>query len=116
LVLHVAPLTSIADYLVISSGDSERQVRAIADHIEAVLSEQRVRPLSLEGLTSSRWVVLDFGDVVAHVFRADVRDHYALDKLWGDAKRVRVPTERVSVASPMPADSKKRPVRRVKGR
>lgn len=115
MVLHVAPLTSIADYLVISSGDSERQVRAIADHIEAVLSEQRVRPLSLEGLSSSRWVVLDFGDVVAHVFRADVRDHYALDKLWGDAKRVRVPTERVSVAS-LPADSKKRPVRRVKGR
>jgi ribosome-associated protein len=116
LVLHVAPLTSIADYLVISSGDSERQVRAIADHIETVLSEQRVRPLSLEGLTSSRWVVLDFGDVVAHVFRSDVRDHYALDKLWGDAKRLRVPAERVSVGAPTPPDSKKRTVRRVKGR
>lgn len=102
MVLHVAKLTSVADYLVICSGESERQVRAIADHIDAVLSAQRRPPLSVEGTAGSQWILMDFGDVVAHVFRADIRQHYGLEKLWGDAKRVRIPAEPSPAAVPLP--------------
>lgn len=92
-VLHVAPLTSIADYLVIGSAESDRQTRAIADFVVEVLSRVRQRPLSLEGTTSGQWVVIDFGDVVAHVFRHDTRSHYALERLWSDARSIPVPDQ-----------------------
>lgn len=90
-VLHVAPLTSIADYLVIGSAESDRQTRAIADSIADVLARDGQRPLSLEGTTSGQWVLIDFGDVVAHVFRHDTRSHYALERLWSDARSIPVP-------------------------
>jgi ribosome-associated protein len=89
-VLHVAPLTSVADYLVIGSAESDRQTRAIADYVDGMLSRTGERPLSIEGLTSGQWVLLDFGDVVAHVFRQDARSHYALERLWSDAKPVKI--------------------------
>jgi len=92
-VLHVAPLTSIADYLVIGSAESDRQTRAIADSVAEVLSRVGQRPLSLEGTTSGQWVLIDFGDVVAHVFRQDTRAHYALERLWSDAQQIPVPGE-----------------------
>ena len=92
-VLHVAPLTSIADYLVIGSAESDRQTRAIADSVAEVLSRVGQRPLSLEGTTSGQWVLIDFGDVVAHVFRQDTRSHYALERLWSDAQQIPVPGE-----------------------
>jgi ribosome-associated protein len=76
---------------VLCSGESERQVRAIADNIDRLLSGRRSPPLSIEGISSSQWVLMDFGDVVAHIFRSDVRHHYAIEKLWADAPRVRVP-------------------------
>ena len=87
-VLHVAPLTSIADYLVIGSAESDRQTRAIADSVADALSRVGQRPLSLEGTTSGQWVLIDFGDVVAHVFRQDTRSHYALERLWSDAQSI----------------------------
>ena len=87
-VLHVAPLTSIADYLVIGSAESDRQTRAIADSVAEVLSRAGQRPLSLEGTTSGQWILIDFGDVVAHVFRRDTRSHYALERLWSDAQSI----------------------------
>ena len=112
LILHVAPLTSIADYLVLCSADSDRQVRAIADHIKKILDEQQVRPLSLEGLTLSQWVAMDYGDVIVHIFRTDLRQIYTLERLWSDAKRVKIPTERVTVLPEPLGTAKKRPVRR----
>ncbi len=112
LILHVAPLTSIADYLVLCSADSDRQVRAIADHIEKTLSAENIRPLSLEGLSTSQWVVMDFADVIVHIFRTDLRQVYTLEKLWGDAKRVKIPTERVTLPADTEQTLKKRPVRR----
>ena len=90
-VLHVAPLTSIADYLVIGSAESDRQTHAIADSVADVLSRVGQRPLSLEGTTSGQWVLIDFGDVVAHVFRHDTRSHYALERLWSDARSIPIP-------------------------
>ncbi|WP_447986525.1 ribosome silencing factor [Nitrospira sp. Nam74] len=112
LILYVAPLTSIADYLVLCSADSDRQVRAIADHIDKTLSEQKIRPLSLEGLSTSQWIVIDYADVIVHIFRTDLRQLYTLEKLWGDAKRVKVPTERVALVTEPDQTLKKRPVRR----
>ena len=73
LILQVAPLTSVADYLVIGSADSDRQASAIADHIDGILSRSGSRPLSIEGKRSSQWVLMDFGDVIVHIFRQDVR-------------------------------------------
>ena len=93
LILQVAPLTSVADYLVIGSADSDRQASAIADHIDGILSRSGSRPLSIEGKRSSQWVLMDFGDVIVHIFRQDVRKHYALERLWADAKRIAVPGE-----------------------
>lgn len=99
-VLHVAPLTSIADYLVIGSAESDRQTRAIADSVADVLSRAGQRPLSLEGTTSGQWVLIDFGDVVAHVFRQDTRSHYALERLWSDAQQIPVPDETSAPIAP----------------
>jgi ribosome-associated protein len=99
LILQVAPLTSVADYLVIGSADSDRQASAIADHIDGILSRSGSRPLSIEGKRSSQWVLMDFGDVIVHIFRQDVRKHYALERLWADAKRIAIPGEQ-PVAQP----------------
>ena len=100
-ILHVAPLTSVADYLVIGSAESDRQTRAVADYVAEVLSRVGERPLNIEGTASGQWVLLDFGDIVAHVFRQDSRVHYAIERLWGDAKRIPIPEEApVSTAPP----------------
>ena len=93
LVLQVAPLTSVADYLVIGSADSDRQASAIADHIDGILSRSGSRARSIEGTRSSQWVLMDFGDVIVHIFRNDIREHYALERLWADAKRIAVSDE-----------------------
>lgn len=106
MVLDVGKLTSIADYLVLCSAGSERQVRAIADHIDGTLAAQRIHPLSIEGTSTSQWVLMDYGDVVVHIFRTDVRAHYALERLWGDAKHVPLPD-----SAPAPAVAAARPTR-----
>jgi ribosome-associated protein len=103
-VLDVGKLTSVADYLVLCSGGSDRQVRAIADHIDGSLAQQRIHPLSIEGMATSQWVLMDYGDVVVHIFRTDVRAHYALERLWGDARQVRLPD-----SAPAPAVATARP-------
>jgi ribosome-associated protein len=61
--------------------------------VQDVLSDRGVKPLSIEGLSISQWILMDFGDVVVHVFRSDIRELYGLEKLWGDAKRVRLPVQ-----------------------
>ncbi len=102
--LDVSPLTSVTDYLVLCSGESDRQVLAIADNIDYALSSKRLAPLSIEGISTAQWVLLDCGDVVAHVFRQDIREHYGLERLWIDAKRVRLPAKLTDPpAAPAPA-------------
>lgn len=107
-ILHVGPLTSIADYLVIGSAESDRQTRAIADHVSDILTGQGDRPLSIEGTTSGQWVLMDFGDVVAHIFRQDAREHYALERLWSDAKPLSIPEEKLEEKSEKPVAPKRR--------
>jgi len=88
-VLHVADLTSIADFFVLTSASNERQAQAIADNILAELKEKMgVRPLLVEGTTPGRWVLLDFGDFIVHIFTEDCRRFYGLERLWGDAPNV----------------------------
>jgi len=89
-VLDVAEVSSIADYFVIASGTSEPHLRAISDEITEKLRQQHgVKPRAVDGTLQAGWLVLDYFDVIVHVMRADVRRHYDLESLWGDAPRVR---------------------------
>jgi len=87
--LDVRKLTSIADAFIICSGRSNRQVIAIGEHIKRNLKEQGIKPLSVEGMKDGRWVLLDYGHVIIHVFYEPVRSFYDLDGLWIDARKVR---------------------------
>ena len=87
-VLDVAKLTSFADYFVICSAPSERQVGAIVHNIEDVMREHGVRPLGVEGMETCSWVLLDFGDVIVHCFTDAAREYYDLEGFWIDAPKV----------------------------
>ena len=90
LVLDVHEISSITDYFVIASGTSEPHLRAISDEITDKLREQhKVRPRAVDGTLQAGWLVLDFFDVIVHLMRTDVREHYDLEGLWGDAPRVK---------------------------
>jgi len=88
-VLRVRELVSYADWFVICSAASDRQVDAIADHIRSTLKAERgTAPLSSEGTRSSQWVVVDYGEVVVHIFYEPVRAFYQLEELWAEAPRL----------------------------
>jgi len=86
--LEIAPLTTVADYLVLCSGGSERQLDGIADGIVEGLKAEGIRILAREGEAVSHWVLLDVGSVVVHVFAPPEREYYALERLWAEAKTV----------------------------
>ena len=89
-ILDVRELSSVTDYFVIASGTSEPHLRAIVDEItDKLRDEHDSRPRAVDGTFQAAWVVLDFFDVIVHVMRADVRERYDLESLWGDAKRVK---------------------------
>jgi ribosome-associated protein len=83
--LDVRALTSYADTLVLMTGGSDRHVRAIADSIIDAVKARGEKPLGVEGHDEGRWVLIDLGDVIAHVFQSEVRDEYDLERLWSDA-------------------------------
>jgi ribosome-associated protein len=85
-VLNLDGLPSVCDFFILASGRSEAQVRAISDRIEEGLAEQGVKPWHREGTTGRRWVLLDYVDMVVHVFHRETREFYMLERLWGDAK------------------------------
>lgn len=85
LVLDLQAVSTIADYFVICSGNSRTQIQTIAEAIEATLKGEGVHVRHREGLPESGWLLLDYGDVVVHVFLPETRDFYALERLWGDA-------------------------------
>ena len=87
-VLDLRTLTSFTDYFIVMSGASDRQVAAIADAIHLGLKEAGHVPLSEEGFRGGHWALIDYGDVVVHVFYSATREHYQLEKLWFDAPRV----------------------------
>ncbi len=94
-ILDVRKLSSVTDYFVIASGSSEPHLRAIVDGIaDRLRDEHDLRPNAVDGTLKAAWVVLDYFDVIVHVMRADVRERYDLEALWGDAPRVK-PRKRV---------------------
>jgi ribosome-associated protein len=103
--IEVAELLVVTDYFVIASGRTDIQVRAIADEVEHGLLERGgIKPIGREGEDEGKWVLLDYGDLVIHVFQPQERNFYRLEKLWGDAPRLSLPAEIVNAVSG-PVDS-----------
>ena len=88
IVLDVSEVTSFADIVIVLSGRSDRQVRAIVDAIRISLRERGEKPLGIEGYSEGRWVLIDLDDLIVHVFAGDVREHYDIERLWSDAPQV----------------------------
>lgn len=87
------PVTSFADYFVICSGANQRQIKAISDEVERMLKANGERPNSVEGYTNAEWVLMDYGDMVVHIFTETARSYYDLDRLWRDAPELPVPAQ-----------------------
>ena len=86
--LRTAEITTMADYFVIASGRSERQVQALSNAIVDELRDEGIKPLGVEGLSSARWVLLDYGGVIVHLFAPEEREYYGLERLWSSAQEV----------------------------
>jgi ribosome-associated protein len=84
-ILDLRTITTITDYFIICTGDSDTQVKAIADEVDKQMREEGVRSWHTEGYRSLNWVLIDFVDIVVHVFKKESREFYNLEKLWGDA-------------------------------
>jgi len=101
--LDMRDLTSFADVFIICSGRSNRQVVAIAEHIERQMRKHKIKPLSVEGTAEGHWVLMDYGHVIIHVFFDSVRSFYDLEGLWSDARRIPI----TAAASPKPVSGVK---------
>jgi ribosome-associated protein len=93
-ILELKKASSLTDYFLICSGRSDRQVQAIAQSIEEKMGEKGARPLGEEGMREGRWVLMDYDDVVIHIFYDPVRRHYDLEGLWIEAPRIDPPEEK----------------------
>lgn len=90
IILGVKGLTDIADYFVICSGTSSKQIKTIADYVVEKIGEKGISPLHYEIDTDYTWVVLDYIDVIMHIFNEEKRDYYRLEQLWGDARLIAI--------------------------
>jgi ribosome-associated protein len=97
-VLDMRHASSITDYFLICSGGSERQVQAIADAIDEQLTRSGSASLGIEGYREGRWILMDYGDVIMHVFAQETREFYDLERLWANAPKVEVGRETAGVA------------------
>nr|WP_081712255.1 ribosome silencing factor [[Clostridium] dakarense] len=91
-IINIGAVSSLCDYFVIATAGSQRQVKAIADNVEDELTKLEIEPRGKEGYESQTWVLLDYGDVMVHVFNEESREFYNLEKLWKDAPFVDVDT------------------------
>lgn len=87
-VMEIGNLTIVADYFIIASGTSTTQVKSLADEVDFILGQQGVHVLHTEGYQNANWIVLDYGDLVVHVFHAETRRFYSLERLWSDGKEL----------------------------
>lgn len=92
-ILNLTEISGFTDYFVVCSGMSDRQVQSVADSVEHTLSGAGHELLSMEGYADGRWVLMDFGDIVVHIFLDALREYYDLENLWADAPRVKIPSE-----------------------
>jgi len=83
--LDVREISSFADTFIIATGTSDRHVRSVADSIEAALKTHGEPPMGVEGYDEGRWILVDCGDAIVHIFQQEIRDHYDLERLWSDA-------------------------------
>ena len=87
-VLDISKLTFIAEYFVICTGINERQLQTIADEIKAKLKKRSIQNIGIEGYNEAKWILMDYGDVIVHLFSKEMRSFYDLELLWGDAPKV----------------------------
>jgi len=87
-VLDISKVTTMADYFVICQGGSSTQIKAIADEVEEKLSEAGVNPFGREGMNTAYWILMDYSDVIVHIFSAESRSFYSIENLWSDAENV----------------------------
>ena len=97
IILKVKEISAFADYFIIASGTSDRQVRAIADAIQENLKKAGILPLGIEGEAAGQWILMDYSDVIIHIFLDNVRAFYDLERLWSEAPRMAVPDDAVSL-------------------
>ena len=93
-IMKLDDLTDITDYFIVASGTSERQVKTIADNVEAGMKERGIKPYSVEGLRDGRWVIIDYQNIIVHIFLEQLRDLYDLESLWIEAKKFRIENEK----------------------
>ncbi|MGN0622655.1 MAG: ribosome silencing factor [Oscillospiraceae bacterium] len=86
--IGIKDLTIVADYFVIANGTSNTQTKALADEVEFKMKELGVEPLRVEGYQGATWIILDYGDIVVHVFYKETRSYYNLERLWSDGEQV----------------------------
>jgi ribosome-associated protein len=90
IILNVKELSSFADYFIICSGTSDRQVQAIAESIQGNLKEHGILALGVEGERTGKWVLMDYEDIIVHIFYEPIREFYDIERLWSDAPRMEV--------------------------
>jgi ribosome-associated protein len=104
-ILDIRPLTDMTDFFIIGTADSDTQLKAIADAVLDGLTEYGIKPYRTEGWQGGQWIILDFFEVVVHIFYREARDFYKIERLWADAKVERVEDE---VPAPAPAVAEQR--------
>lgn len=95
-VLNVEGLTTLADYFMIATGGSDRQVQALCDHIEEELAKEGIHPVNKEGYRAGDWILLGYDEVIVHIFQSEPRDFYDLERIWQDALPVDMSSERMA--------------------
>jgi len=90
--LDLSTISSIADTFVLATGTSDRHVKAIADSVRQATQRLGIRPLGTEGYEEARWILIDFGQTIVHIFQQETREHYDLERLWSDAPQLEIAT------------------------
>ena len=93
-VLDIRELTSIGDFFIIASGNNTTLVKTLAEELEEKFSQEGIKPRRVEGTSSSMWILMDYADVVVHLFYNETRDFYCLERLWADAPKLQLTTEK----------------------
>ena len=94
-ILDVRNLSSFTDYFIICTGTSDRQVQAVCSAVQEYMKEKGIRPLGIEGERHGRWILMDYGDVVIHIFYEAVRELYDLERLWSEAPQQKIPDDTI---------------------
>ena len=90
IILDIKGLSSLTDYFIVCTSDSDPKTRALVNHIKKELSREKIKPIHIEGLECLDWVLIDYFDTVVHVFKKDSREFYNIERLWADAKVTRI--------------------------